>query len=45
MQVAPMAANPADPSLNPPLTANAIIRVLTFTTTIVFFPAVAVNEL
>ncbi|KAH9531079.1 hypothetical protein CY35_19G017700 [Sphagnum magellanicum] len=29
-QVATTAANPADPSLNPPLTASAVIRVLTF---------------
>jgi hypothetical protein len=29
-QVATTPANPADPSLNPPLTASAIIRVLTF---------------
>jgi hypothetical protein len=34
MQVATTAANPADPSLNPPLTASAIIRVLTFTVAI-----------
>jgi hypothetical protein len=33
-QVATTAANPADPSLNPPLTASAIIRVLTFTVAI-----------
>ncbi len=30
MQVDTTAANPADPSLNPPLTASAVIRVLTF---------------
>jgi flagellar biosynthesis protein FliQ len=29
-QVAPTASNPAEPSLNPPLTASAVIRVLTF---------------
>jgi len=45
MQVAPTVANPTDPSLNPPLTTSAIIRVLTFTMAIVFFPATAVSEL
>jgi hypothetical protein len=30
MQVDTTAANPADPSLNPPLTTSAVIRVLTF---------------
>jgi len=45
MQVAPTAANSADPSLNPHLTASAIIRVLTFTVAIVFFPAAVVSEL
>jgi hypothetical protein len=34
MQVATTVANPADRSLNPPLTASAIIRVLTFTVAI-----------
>jgi hypothetical protein len=45
MQVAPTATNPADPSLNPPLIASAIIRILTFTVAIVFYPVVAVSEL
>jgi hypothetical protein len=31
--------------LNPPLTASAIIKVLTFIVAIVFFPAVATSEL
>ncbi len=45
MQVAAIGANPVDPSLNPPLTASAIIRVLTFIVAIVFFPVAVVNEL
>jgi len=45
MQVAPTATNPADPNLNPPLIASAIIRILTFTVAIVFYPVVAVSEL